>query len=205
MARYTGPRDKISRRFGVPLFGPSKALERRSYPPGMHGGIRGGRRPRKSDYSLALGEKQKLRFQYGVLEKQFRRYFAEAQRRRGVTGTLLIQGLEMRLDNIIYRFGFSNTRAGARQFVNHGHVLVNGRRTDIASYATKPGDQITVRDNPRSKQLALRGLDLTQAIASCDWLAVDRDNLSGTVSRVPERDEVDPMVNEQLVVEFYSR
>jgi small subunit ribosomal protein S4 len=205
MARYTGPRDKISRRFGVPLFGPSKALERRSYPPGMHGGIRGGRRPKKSEYSIALAEKQKLRFQYGVLEKQFRRYFAEAQRRRGVTGTLLIQGLEMRLDNIMYRFGFANTRAGARQFVNHGHVLVNGRRTDIPSYATKPGDQITVRDNPRSKQLALRGLDLTQAAAQCDWLVVDRDNLSGTVSREPERDEVDPMVNEQLVVELYSR
>jgi len=205
MARYTGPRDKISRRFGVPLFGPSKALERRSYPPGMHGGIRGGRRTKKSDYALALAEKQKLRFQYGVLEKQFRRYFAEAQRLPGVTGTQLIQLLEMRLDNIIYRFGLANTRAGARQFVNHGHVLVNGRRVDIPSYNVKPGDQVSVRDNPRSKQLALRGLDLTQAAAACEWLVLDRDNLSGTVSRIPERDEVDPMVNEQLVVELYSR
>jgi len=205
MARYTGPRDKISRRFGVALFGPSKALERRAYPPGMHGGKRGGRRTKKSDYALALAEKQKLRFQYGVLEKQFRRYFAEAQRRRGVTGTLLIQLLEMRLDNVIYRLGFSNTRAGARQFVNHGHVLVNGTRVDIPSYNTKAGDQITVRDNARSKQVALRGLDLTQAMATCEWLVVDRDNLSGTISRVPEREEVDPMVNEQLVVELYSR
>ena len=205
MARYTGPRDKISRRFGVPLFGPSKALERRAYPPGMHGGIRGGRRPKRSDYSLALAEKQKLRFQYGVLEKQFRRYFAEAQRRRGVTGTLLIELLEMRLDNIIYRMGFSNTRAGARQFVNHGHLLVNGRRVDIPSYNTKPGDQISVRDNPRSKQLALRGLDLTQAVVQPEWLVIDRDNLEGSISRVPARDEVDPMVNEQLVVELYSR
>lgn len=205
MARYTGPRDKISRRFGVPLFGPSKSLERRPYPPGMHGGTRGGRRTKKSEYAIALAEKQKLRFQYGVLEKQFRRYFAEAQRLKGVTGTLLIQSLEMRLDNIIYRLGFSNTRAGARQFVNHGHIHVNGTRVDIPSYATKPGDEISVRDNARSKQLALRGLDLTQAFAACDWLIVDRDNLTGTVSRVPERDEVDPMVNEQLVVELYSR
>ncbi len=205
MARYTGPRDKISRRFGVPLFGPSKALERRSYPPGMHGGIRGGRRQKKSDYAIALGEKQKLRFQYGVLEKQFRRYFAEAQRRRGVTGTLLIQLLEMRLDNIIYRMGFANTRAGARQFVNHGHVLVNDRRVDIPSYDVKPGDTITVRESPRSKQLALRGLDLTQAIAQPEWLTIDRDNLNASVLRVPEREEVDPMVNEQLVVELYSR
>ena len=130
---------------------------------------------------------------------------AQAQRRRGVTGILLIQLLEMRLDNIVYRMGFSNTRAGARQFVNHGHVLVNGQRVDIASYNTKPGDKISVRDNPRSKQLALRGLDLTQAISQAEWLVVDRDNLEGTISRVPERDEVDPMVNEQLVVELYSR
>ena len=132
MARYTGPRDKISRRFGVPLFGPSKALERKAYAPGMHGGKRGGRRSKGSDYSVALAEKQKLRFQYGVLEKQFRRYFAEAQRQRGVTGIILIQLLEMRLDNMIYRMGLSNTRAGARQFVNHGHILVNGKRVDLS-------------------------------------------------------------------------
>ena len=140
-----------------------------------------------------------------MLEKQFRRYFAEAQRRRGVTGTLLIQLLEMRLDNVIYRMGFANTRAGARPFVNHGHVFVNDHRVDIPSYNIKPGDTITVRENPRSKQLALRGLDLTQAIAQPEWLAVDRDNLNASVLRVPEREEVDPMVNEQLVVELYSR
>lgn len=205
MARYTGPRDKISRRFGVPLFGPTKALERKAYAPGQHGGKRGGRRKKVSDYAVALAEKQKLRFQYGVLEKQFRRYFAQAQRRRGVTGILLIQLLEMRLDNIVYRMGFSITRAGARQFVNHGHILVNDQKVDIVSYNTKPGDKISVRDNPGSKQLALRGLDLTQAISQAEWLVVDRDELEGTISRIPERDEVDPMVNEQLVVELYSR
>ncbi len=204
MARYTGPKDRISRRFGVPLFGPSKTLERRPHPPGQHGGTRG-RRSKKSDYAVALAEKQKLRMQYGLLEKQFRRYFAEAQRRRGVTGTILIQLLELRLDNVIYRLGFANSRSGARQFVNHGHILVNDRRVDIPSYGCNAGDVITVRNNARSKQLALRGVDLTQAMVTPEWVAVDKDALRGTVVRAPERDEVDPMVNEQLVVELYSR
>jgi small subunit ribosomal protein S4 len=204
MARYTGPKDRISRRFGVPLFGPSKTLERRPHPPGQHGGTRG-RRSKKSDYAVALAEKQKLRMQYGLLEKQFRRYFAEAQRRRGVTGTILIQLLELRLDNVIYRLGFANSRDGARQFVNHGHILVNDRRVDIPSYGCSAGDVITVRNNARSKQLALRGVDLTQAMVTPEWVTVDTDALRGTVVRAPERDEVDPMVNEQLVVELYSR
>lgn len=204
MARYTGPKTKISRRFGVPLFGPSKALERRPHPPGQHGGSRG-RRGKKSEYAIALAEKQKLRMQYGVLEKQFRRYFAEAARRRGVTGTILIQLLEMRLDNVVYRLGFSNSRSGARQLVGHGHIIVNGHRVDIPSYNCKPGDDITVRDHPRSKGLALRGLDLTQAAVTPEWVAVDKDALTGKVARIPERNEVDPMVNEQLVVELYSR
>ncbi|MEM0897363.1 MAG: 30S ribosomal protein S4 [Verrucomicrobiota bacterium] len=205
MARYIGPKERLSRRYGVPLFGPSKSLERRPYPPGQHGPARGGRRGKKSEYAIALAEKQKLRLQYGLLEKQFRRYFQEAQRQRGVTGTALIQLLERRLDNVIYRFGFANTRSGARQFVGHGHVLVNGRRCDIPSYNCRPGDVIAVRDNPRSKQLALRGLDMTQAMVKPDWVAVDTENLSGSIIRIPEREEVDPMVNEQLVVELYSR
>ncbi|MEM9479557.1 MAG: 30S ribosomal protein S4 [Verrucomicrobiota bacterium] len=205
MARYIGPKERLSRRYGVPLFGPSKSLERRPYPPGQHGPARGGRRGKKSEFAIALAEKQKLRLQYGLLEKQFRRYFQDAQRQRGVTGTLLIQLLERRLDNVIYRFGFANTRSGARQFVGHGHVLVNGRRCDIPSYNCRPGDVIAVRDNPRSKQLALRGLDMTQAMVKPDWVSVDTENLSGSVIRIPEREEVDPMVNEQLVVELYSR
>ncbi len=205
MARYIGPKEKISRRYGAPLFGPSKALERRPFPPGQHGPARGGRRGKKSEYAIALAEKQKLRLQYGLLEKQFRRYFHEAQRRRGVTGTILIQLLELRLDNVVYRMGLANTRSGARQFVNHGHILVNGHRVDIPSYGCKPGDAITVKDNPRSKQLALKGLDLTQAMVTPEWVAVDTENLSGSVIRIPEREEVDPMVNEQLVVELYSR
>lgn len=203
MARYTGPTDKISRRFGVALFGPSKALERRNYPPGPHG-VRAGRRKR-SDYAVALAEKQKLRFQYGVLEKQFRRYFAEAQRRRGVTGEILLELLELRLDNVAYRLGLGSTRRASRQFVNHGHVQVNGRRVDIPSYQCKPGDVITISATDRSKNLAVRLLDSNQARPVLDWLTLDRENLSATVDRKPERSEIDPLVNEQLVVELYSR
>ena len=203
MARYTGPRDKICRRFGVALFGPSKALERRSYPPGQHG-LRGGRR-KKSDYSIALGEKQKLRLQYGLLEKQFRKYYEMAARRRGVTGEILLQLIEMRLDNVCYRLGFANSRSGARQLVGHGHVKVNGRRVDVPSCQCRPGDTIEVVDKPSSQQLALRMMDLTQAIPLVDWLTIDREKLVGTMSRVPTREDIDPLVNEQLIVELYSR
>ena len=203
MARYTGPRAKISRRFGVSLFGPSKALDRRNFPPGQHG-VRAGRK-KKSEYSVALGEKQKLRFQYGILEKQFRGYYEEAARRRGVTGEILLQLLETRLDNVVYRCGFGNTRQAARQLVNHGHVLVNGRTVDIASFQVKPGDAIKVGAKPSSQQLALRMADLTQAAPQVDWLTVDRDKLEATMARVPERSDIDPLVNEQLIVELYSR
>ncbi len=203
MARYTGPTDKISRRFGVALFGPSKALERRPFPPGQHG-QRGARRKR-SDYGIALNEKQKLRMQYGILEKQFRRYFAEAQRRRGITGDTLVQLLETRLDNVVYRLGLGNTRRAARQLVGHGHVKVNGRRVDIPSFCVKPGDVISVVESPRSQQLANRALDLTTARPVMDWLSFDKDKLSGTMNRLPEADEIETMVNVQLVVELYSR
>ena len=203
MARYTGPRTKISRRFGVALFGPSKALERRNFPPGQHG-VRAGRK-KKSEYSVALGEKQKLRFQYGILEKQFRGYYEEAARRRGVTGEILLQLLETRLDNVCYRAGFANTRQSARQLVNHGHVSVNGRRVDIPSFQIKPGDIVKIGSKPSSQQLAVRMTDLTQSMPSVDWLSVDKDKLEATVTRMPERSDIDPIVNEQLIVELYSR
>ncbi|MEM7699360.1 MAG: 30S ribosomal protein S4 [Verrucomicrobiota bacterium] len=203
MARQTGPTDRISRRYGVALFGPSKALERRPYPPGQHG-ARGARR-KQSDYSIALAEKQKLRFQYGIMEKQFRRYFAEAQRRRGITGDMLVQLLETRLDNVCYRLGLGNTRRAARQFVGHGHVKVNGKRVDVPSYCVKPGDVITVSESTRSQQLGMRAAELTSARPVMDWLTFDKDNLSGTVDRLPEAEEIDTMVNVQLVVELYSR
>ncbi len=203
MARYTGPTDRIARRYGVALFGPSKALERRPYPPGQHG-ARGARR-KQSDYSVALAEKQKLRLQYGLLEKQFRRYFAEAQRQRGITGDVMIQLLETRLDNIVYRLGLGNTRRAARQFVNHGHILVNGKRVDIPSYQVKVGDEISVASGNRSQQLAMRAVDLTSARPVMDFLSFDSDSLTGKLDRLPEADEIDTMVNVQLVVELYSR
>lgn len=203
MARYLGPTDRINRRYGVALFGPSKALERRPYPPGQHG-ARGSRR-KHSDYSVALGEKQKLRLQYGLLEKQFRKYFAEAQRRKGITGDALVQLLETRLDNIVYRLGMGNTRRAARQFVNHGHILVNGNRVDIPSYVVAPGDVISVRGSSSSQQLAAKMVDSTQATPLQDWLTLDKDKLTGTLDRLPEAEEINTMVNVQLVVELYSR
>jgi small subunit ribosomal protein S4 len=203
MGRYTGPKTKVARRYGVPLFGPSKSLERKNYPPGMHG-PKGSRR-KQSDYAVALGEKQKLRYQYGLLEKQFRRIFQTALTRRGVTGETLLQLLETRLDNVVFRLGLANTRSAARQLVSHGHVMVNGKGVNIASYNVKPGDTVSIKDRPKSRQLAARNLELTQIAPVPDWLIADRDALSGRVSRIPVRDEMQPMVNEQLIVELYSR
>ena len=167
-------------------------------------GPRGSRR-KQSDYAIALGEKQKLRYQYRLLERQFRRIFQRALRKRGVTGETLLQLLETRVDNVVYRLGFANTRSAARQLVSHGHVLVNGRRVNVASYNVKAGDEITIKDKPKSRQLVLRNLDLTQIAPVPDWLTVDRDGLSGKVARIPLREEMQPIVNEQLVVELYSR
>ncbi|PYL25070.1 MAG: 30S ribosomal protein S4 [Verrucomicrobia bacterium] len=150
MGRYTGPKTKVSRRYGVPIFGSSKSLERKNYPPGMHG-PRGSRR-KQSDYAIALGEKQKLRYQYGLLERQFRRIFQNALRKRGVTGETLLQLLETRIDNVVYRLGLANTRSAARQLVSHGHVLVNGRSVNIASYNVKAGDEITIRSRRPQRQ-----------------------------------------------------
>jgi small subunit ribosomal protein S4 len=203
MARYTGPKDKISRRFGIPIFGATKALEHKNYPPGMHG-PKGSRR-KQTDYSIALAEKQKLRYQYGLLERQFRRYFKTALTRRGVTGETLLQLLESRLDNIVFRFGFANSRSAARQMVNHGHVQVNGRKVDISSYNVKPGDTVTVKDKPGSRSLAARNLELTQISPVPDWLTLNKEQFSGVVARIPSRDEIAPIVNEQLIVELYSR
>src|ERR1700732_3046854 len=197
MGRYTGPKTKVSRRYGVPRFGSSKSLERKNYPPGMHG-PKGARR-KQSDYAIALGEKQKLRYQYGLLERQFRRIFENALRKRGVTGETLLQLLETRLDNVVFRLGLANTRSGARQLVSHGHVQVNGRNVNIASFNCKAGDEVMVKDKPKSRQLALRNLELTQIAPVPDWLVANRDALSGKVSRIPTRDEMPPLVNEHLI------
>jgi small subunit ribosomal protein S4 len=203
MARYTGPKTKVSRRYGVLLAGSARAFENKAYPPGQHG-PKGARR-KISEYGTALAEKQKLRFQYGVLERQFRRYFETALKTRGITGLILLQLLETRLDNVVYRLGFSKTRAGARQLVSHGHISVNGRKTDISSATLKIGDVVAVRSKDGSKRLAQRGLEQTQIVEPPDWLLVDKENLSGKVVRIPTREEINPLVNEQLVVELYSR
>lgn len=203
MARYTGSLTKVSRKYNTFLGGSAKSLEKRQYPPGQHG-PKGSRR-KLSDYALALAEKQKLRHQYGVLEKQFRRYFALAASKRGVTGELLLQLLETRLDNVVFRLGFAKTLRGARQLVSHGHVSVNGKRTNASSMNLKVNDEVQIRDNERSKRLAVKAIDQTSGQAVPEWLVVDTEGLTGKVVRIPTREEINPVANEQLVVELYSR
>lgn len=203
MARYTGPKTKISRRYGVLIHGSPKAFENKNYPPGQHG-PKGSRR-KLSDYALALAEKQKLRFQYGVLERQFRRYFQLASSKRGVTGEILLQLLETRLDNVVQKMGFAKTLRAARQMVSHGHVTVNGRKASASSMNLKVGDKVAIKTGDRSKRLAVKFLDQTASQTTPDWIQVDKDNLAGSVLRIPSRSDINPIVNEQLVVELYSR
>jgi small subunit ribosomal protein S4 len=202
MARYTGPRVRISRRFGIPIFGPTKYLERRNYGPGVHGPKS---RRKTTEYGEGLNEKQKLRYYYGLMEKQFRGVYEKAKNRRGVTGETMLQILETRLDNVVFHLGFGNTRAAARQFVNHGHIQVNGRKAAIASFALKVNDVITVKNHNVSRQLATKNLEVSASRAVPDWLSLDKEGFKGTVMRIPTRDEIQPIANEQAVVEFYSR
>ena len=202
MARYTGPRVRISRRFGLPIFGPTKYLERRNYGPGVHGPKS---RRKTTDYGLGLIEKQKLRYFYGLMEKQFRGVYEKALRRRGVTGEQMLQILETRLDNVVYHLGLGTTRASARQMVAHGHVMVNGRKVSVPSAALRVNDVITVKSNNVSRQLATKNLELSTSRAVPDWLSLNKEELKGVVTRIPTRDEINPIANEQAVVEFYSR
>jgi small subunit ribosomal protein S4 len=202
MARYTGPRVRISRRFGIPIFGPTKYLERRNYGPGVHGPKS---RRKTTEYGEGLNEKQKLRYYYGLMEKQFRGVYEKAKNRRGITGETMLQILETRLDNVVFHLGFGNTRAAARQMVNHGHITVNGRKAAIASFALKVNDVIVVKNHNVSRQLATKGLEVSASRAVPDWLSLDKEAFKGTVMRIPTRDEIQPIANEQAVVEFYSR
>ncbi len=202
MARYTGPTTRISRRFSQPIFGATKAYEKRTYPPGQHGPKL---RRKLSEYAIGLNEKQKLRYTYGLLERQFRLVFDKAKRTRGVTGEVFLQLLETRLDSVVYLLGFAKSRAAARQIVNHGHIRVNGRKVDIASYAVKPGDEVEIKNVPTSRQLATRNIEESRARNVPGWLTLDAENLKGSVNRLPTRDEMEPGINEQLIVEFYSR
>ena len=202
MARYTGPRTRVSRRFGIPIFGASKYLERRNYPPGVHGPKS---RRKFSDYAVGLMEKQKLRYFYGLQERQFRRVYEKALRMRGVTGEKMLQLLETRLDSVVYHGGFGITRPQARQLVSHGHVKVNGRKVSVPSYLVRVNDVVEVKDHAVSKQLASKSLEGSTARVVPDWVALDRDHLKVKLLRVPSREEINPVANEQAVVEFYSR
>jgi small subunit ribosomal protein S4 len=202
MARYTGPRVRISRRFGIPIFGPTKYLERRNYGPGVHGPKS---RRKTTEYGEGLNEKQKFKYYYGLLERQFRGVYEKALRRRGVTGEQMLQILETRLDNVVFHLGFANTRAAARQMVGHGHVMVNARKASIPSYALKVNDVISVKKHNVSRQLATKNLEVAASRAVPDWLSLNKEDLQGTVMRIPTREEIRPIANEQAVVEFYSR
>jgi small subunit ribosomal protein S4 len=202
MARYTGPRVRISRRFGIPIFGPTKYLERRNYGPGVHGPKS---RRKTTDYGLGLIEKQKFRYYYGLMEKQFRGVYEKALKRRGITGEQMLQILETRLDNVVFHLGFANTRAAARQMVCHGHITVKGCKVNIPSYALKVNDVIEVKNHNVSRQLATKNLEVATSRAVPDWLTLDKEAFKGTVMRIPTRDEIQPIANEQAVVEFYSR
>jgi len=202
MARYTGPRTRLSRRFGIPMFGPDKYLERRNYAPGVHGPKS---RRKHTDYGLGLIEKQKLRYFYGLMERQFRGVYERALKRRGVTGEQMLQILETRLDNVVYHLGFAITRAAARQMVSHGHVKVNARKVNVPSFALKVNDVIEVRESSVSRQLATKNLELSTSKVVPDWLSLNKDAFKGSVVRIPTREDIKPIANEQAVVEFYSR
>ena len=202
MARYTGPSTRISRRFGQYIIGSPKVLERRNFPPGQHGPKS---RRKLSEYAVGLAEKQKLRYIYGLLERQFRRTFAIAKKERGVTGERFLQLLETRLDSVVYLLGFAKSRAAARQLVNHGHVRVNGRKVDIASYTVVQGDEVEMKAVNSSRQLATRAIEENRARVVPAWLTRNDEALKGTITRLPTRDEMEPSINEQLIVEYYSR
>lgn len=211
MARYRGPVCKLCRREGDKLFLKGErcftakcAFEKRSYPPGMHG-RRARFRRKTSDFGTQLREKQKARRMYGVLERQFRRYFKDAEQRKGVTGANLLQILESRLDNVVHRLGFAGSRAQARQLVRHGHFDINGRKTDIPSYLVKPGDQVAVRSKSKDNAYFKNVAQEMEHRFVPQWLSVDINTLSGRVLALPTRQEIEAPLNEQLITEFYSR
>ncbi len=202
MARYVGPKSKIARKFGEPIFGPDKAFEHKNYPPGQHGNSR--RRRKMSEYGVQLQEKQKAKYTYGVLEKQFSNLFKKAARSKGITGEVLLQLLECRLDNVVFRLGVAPTRSAARQLVSHKHITVNGEVCNIPSYAVKAGDIIGIRE--KSKSLEVISASLTTArYNQSSWLEWDQSSLSGKFLNVPERTEIPENIKEQLIVELYSK
>ncbi|MFH6602227.1 30S ribosomal protein S4 [Maribacter algicola] len=201
MARYTGPKSKIARKFGEAIFGDDKSFEKKNYPPGMHGQNR--RRGKKSEYSIQLMEKQKAKYTYGILERQFRNIFANAKRKEGVTGEILLQLCESRLDNVVFRMGISNSRRGARQLVSHRHITVNGELVNIPSYSLKPGDVVGVREKSKSLQTINDALSANSSVY--EWITWNSEKMEGTFVAVPERMQIPENIKEQLIVELYSK
>ncbi len=202
MARYTGPKSKIARRFREPIFGPDKALERKNYGPGMHGPNK--RRGKQSEYAVQLMEKQKVKYTYGVLERQFENLFHKASAKEGITGENLLKFLEARLDNVVYRLGIAPTRSAARQLVGHKHITVNGDVVNIASYTLRPGDVVAVRE--RSQTLEAISICVAgKQVNRYSWLDWDASNLSGKFLNLPQRDEIPENIKENLIVELYSK
>jgi len=201
MARYTGPKTKIARKFGEAIFGDDKSFEKRNYPPGQHGNTR--RRGKKSEYAIQLMEKQKTKYTYGILERQFRNMFKKANAAPGITGAVLLQMCESRLDNVVYRMGISPSRSGARQLVSHRHITVNGEKVNIPSYQLKPGDVVAVRE--KSKSLEAINNSLANANNVYEWITWNGETKQGTFVSVPERIQIPENVNEQLIVELYSK
>lgn len=201
MARYRGPKSKIARRFKDPIFGPDKAMERRNYPPGQHGPNK--RRMKQSEYAVQLAEKQKAKYTYGILERQFSNLFNKASRKTGITGEILLQLCESRLDNTVFRLGISPTRRGARQLVTHRHITVNGNVVNIPSYTLRPGDVIEVRE--KSKSLVAITDSVHSTSRNFPWLEFDKTSLSGKFMSVPAREDIPENIKEQLIVELYSK
>lgn len=201
MARYTGPKSKIARRFKEPIFGPDKVLERKQYGPGMHGPNK--RRPKKSEYSIQLAEKQKAKYTYGILERQFSNMFKKASAKQGITGEILLQLCESRLDNTVFRLGIAPTRRAARQFVSHRHITVNGNLVNIPSYQLRPGDVVGVRE--KSKSLEAITSSLAAGNQQHDWLDWDKQEMTGRFMAVPTREQIPENIKEQLIVELYSK
>ena len=201
MARYTGPKTKIARKFGEAIFGEDKAFEKRNYPPGQHGNNR--RRPKKSEYAIQLMEKQKAKFTYGILERQFRNLFNRASRSKGVTGEVLLQLCESRLDNIVFRLGLAPTRSAARQLVSHRHITLNGSVNNISSTTVKEGDVVGVREKSKSLDVVERSVAQTNSVQ--EWLSFNEATLEGTMVSVPIREQITENIKEQLIVELYSK
>ncbi|MEI7829101.1 MAG: 30S ribosomal protein S4 [Prolixibacteraceae bacterium] len=202
MARYIGPKSKIARKFGEPIYGPDKAFEHKNFPPGMHGNSK--RRKKVSEYGTQLKEKQKAKYMYGVLERQFRNLFEKAHSHKGITGTVLLQLLESRLDNVVFRLGISPSRAGARQLVSHKHITVNGEVVNIPSYTVRPGEVVAVREKSKSL-VAINDSLSSRRHSSFSWLEWNSEAKSGKFLNVPEREEIPENIKEQLIVELYSK